>query len=73
MKAHSSEICIIGDEETIAAIWDDLRSEGRIVICYACGDIEALIACFVIFEEKEEAWALCDACVRKVCIFGAVA
>ncbi|MBV9183613.1 MAG: hypothetical protein JO356_20095 [Acidobacteria bacterium] len=72
MHSDLLEIHIIGDKETIAVLCDEVRSQGRMLVCHACGDVEALIAGLLIIEEENEAWALCGTCMRKVPLFGAV-
>lgn len=69
MGSDLLEIGIIDVKETIAAICDEVCSQGRMLVCHACGDIEALIAGLLIIEEENnEAWALCGACMRKVLV-----
>ena len=72
MGSDLLEIGIIGGKETVGGICSELRSQGRLIVCHACGDIEALITVFLIVEEENQAWALCGACMRKVPVFGAV-
>ena len=60
------------DAETVAAICADIRSSGALLVCHGCGDIEALIAGFLVLADNEEAWSLCGACLRKLPLSGAV-
>ena len=56
----------------VAAICAKLKSIGQLLVCYRCGDIEALIVSFLVLDHKEQAWALCGKCKRKLPLDGAL-
>ena len=72
MNTDLLEIGIISDKKAIAAICAELSSDGWLIACHACGDIEAPIASVLVIDEEDEAWALCGTCMRKMPIVGAV-
>jgi hypothetical protein len=72
MKADLIDVGLVSDADMVAAICAEIRSGGRLLVCHGCGDIEALIAGFLVLADDEEAWALCGPCLRKLPLSGAV-
>lgn len=72
-KPDLVNIGLVRDMETIAAICADIRVAGKLLVCHGCGDLEALIAGFLVLADDEEAWALCGACLRRLPLCGAIA
>jgi hypothetical protein len=58
--------------ETCAEMCAALGEAHGILVCNACGNIEAPIAGLLVSNEHEEAWALCGECLRAVPLLGAV-
>jgi hypothetical protein len=69
---HVVEVGIITVAADLAALCAEITSEGCLLVCHGCGDIEAPIAALVVLYNDEEVWALCGACMRKLPLFGAV-
>jgi hypothetical protein len=72
MRSEFLDLELIWDFQTVAAVCAELISIGRILICHGCGDAEALIAAFLVFEQAEEAWPLCGSCLSELPMQGAV-
>ena len=72
MKSELVDLELVDDCETVAAICAKLKSIGQLLVCYRCGDIEALIVSFLVLDHKEQAWALCGKCKRKLPLDGAL-
>ena len=60
------------DMAAVTAICAEINTDGTILVCNCCGDIEAVIAGVLIIDDVEEAWVLCGACIRKLPFEGTV-
>jgi len=72
MKSDLVDLELVDDSETVAAICAELNSMGQVLVCYGCGDVEALIVGFLVLDHKEQAWALCGKCRRRLPFDGAL-
>ena len=66
------DVVLVRDTAVVTAICAEIGTNGTLLICNCCGDIEALIAGVLIIDVAEEAWVLCGACIRKLPFEGAV-
>jgi hypothetical protein len=65
------DVGLIRDAETVSGLSDEIRSGGKLLVCHCCGDVEALIAGFLVLADEQEACALCGSCIRRLPLFGA--
>jgi hypothetical protein len=71
IKGEYRTLKVINDLELVGSVCADLNSIGRMLICERCGDIEALIIAFLMFEYDQQAWPLCGPCLRELTRVGA--
>jgi hypothetical protein len=69
MKSAFGDLELILNREVVSAIFAQVNSLGRLLICDGCGDVEAVIMGFLVLDRIEQAWALCGACVRRIPLF----
>jgi hypothetical protein len=67
------DVWLIRDHKTVAEVCAEISSRGHLVVCHRCSDVEALIVGLLVFDDDEEAWALCGTCIGKLPVHGAVA
>jgi len=72
MMRDCVDLELVEDREIVAAVSAQMGSVGRLLICYGCGDVEALIVGFLVREQEEKAWPLCGRCMRMLPFQGAV-
>jgi hypothetical protein len=63
---------LVQNREIVAAIRGAISSQGRLLICHGCDDVEAVIVGFLVHEQSEQAWALCGSCVWNLPSRGAL-
>jgi hypothetical protein len=64
---------VMVDRESLAALSAMICSEGQLLVCHRCRDVDEIIAGIVVMREVEEAWVLCGPCLRKMPIHGCLA
>jgi hypothetical protein len=63
---------LIGDAATLTALCAEVSSDGGLLVCNGCWDIEALIAGVLAINDDEEAWPLCGTFIEKLPLEGMV-
>ena len=66
------DVVLVRDTAAVTAICAEIGTDGTLLVCNGCGDIETLIAGVLIIDDAEEAWVLCGACIRKLPFEGTV-
>jgi len=52
---------------TIAECWFKIRSEGGLLVCHRCADVDSwVVAILAMSEDPEECYALCGKCLREL-------
>jgi hypothetical protein len=54
IKSDLVDLELLDDSETVAAICAELNSMGKVLVCYGCGDVEALIVGFLVLDHKKQ-------------------
>ena len=58
---------LIEDPVTIAECWNKIRSDGGLLVCHRCGDLDSwVVAILAMSEDPEECYALCGKCLRDM-------
>jgi hypothetical protein len=65
MESDFLHVELIQNREIVATVCAEISSLGLLLIGNGCDDDEAIIVGFLC-EQKEKAWALCGACIRKL-------
>jgi hypothetical protein len=66
MRSEFRSLDLIQNREIATAIFIEMSSIGQLLICHGCDDVEAVIVAFLVHEQREQAWALCGTCLRKL-------
>src|SRR5689334_11538012 len=66
MKNEYLDGALIQDLEVINEIFADVLSLGQLLVCHGCDDLKAVIAGFLVHDRWEQAWALCEPCLREL-------
>jgi hypothetical protein len=67
------DIEVMVDREGLAALSAVICSEGQLLVCHRCRDVDAIIAGIVVMREVEQAWVLCGPCLREIPVQGCLA
>ena len=67
------DIEVMVDREGLAALSAVICSEGQLLVCHRCRDVDEIIAGIVVMREVEEAWVLCGPCLREIPVQGCLA
>jgi hypothetical protein len=67
------DIEVMVDREGLADLSAVICSEGELLVCHRCRDVDAIIAGIVVMREVEEAWVLCGPCLREIPVQGCLA
>jgi hypothetical protein len=73
MKSESLDLELIQNPEVVAWVCAKISALGQLLMCHGCDDVEAVIVGFLVFEQSEQAWALCGSCVQNHPLYGAIA
>jgi hypothetical protein len=58
---------LIEDPVTIAECWYKIRSDGGLLVCHRCADVDSwVVAILALSEDPEECYALCGKCLRDM-------
>jgi hypothetical protein len=58
---------LIEDPVTIAECWSKIHSEGGLLVCHRCADVDSwVVAILALSEEPDECYALCGKCLRDL-------
>lgn len=58
---------LIEDPVTIAECWFKIRSEGGLLVCHRCQDLDSwVVAILAMSDDPEECYALCGKCLREL-------
>ena len=58
---------LIEDPVTIAECWHKIRSDGGLLICHRCADVDSwVVAILAMSEDPDECYALCGKCLRDL-------
>ncbi len=58
---------LIEDPVTIAECWFKIRSEGGLLVCHRCADLNSwVVAILAMSDDPEECYALCGKCLRDL-------
>jgi hypothetical protein len=58
---------LIEDPVTIAECWFKIRSEGGLLVCHRCADVDSwVVAILALSDDPEECYALCGKCLREM-------
>jgi len=72
METEFLDFDLIRDAEFIAEVCAEAASLGWILICQRCANIEALITVFLVCDRDEQAWPLCEVCLRELPLEGPI-
>ncbi len=72
MGSAPQVVGFVRDSAIIADICAEIGSNGGLLICNGCGDIEAIIAALLVIDDDHEAWALCGNCMHKFPLEGPI-
>lgn len=73
MNDRLLDVELVADQVSLARLSETIRSQGRLLVCHRCRDIEGVIAGVLIVQQYDEAWALCGPCLRQAPLEGQVA
>ncbi|HJU10047.1 MAG TPA: hypothetical protein VJ728_04180 [Candidatus Binataceae bacterium] len=73
IKIECLDAELIQDLETVNTVFADILSFGQMLVCHGCDDPAAVVVGFLVQEEDEQAWALCDGCLRELRLKGSIA
>ncbi len=66
-ESNCVRVELIEDPVTIAECWFKIRSEGGLLVCHRCADVDSwVVAILAISENPEECYALCGKCLRDL-------
>jgi hypothetical protein len=58
---------LIDDPVTIAECWAKIRSDGGLLVCHRCADLDSwVVAILAMSEDPGECYALCGKCLRDL-------
>jgi hypothetical protein len=58
---------LIEDPVTIAECWYKIRSDGGLLVCHRCEDVDSwVVAILAMSDDPEECYALCGKCLRDM-------
>jgi len=58
---------LIDDPVTIAECWFKIRSDGGLLVCHRCTDVDSwVVAILAMRDDPEECYALCGKCFRDL-------
>jgi hypothetical protein len=67
------DIEVMVDRASLAVLSAVICSEGQLLVCHRCRDVDQIIAGIVVMREIEQAWVLCGPCLRKIPVQGCLA
>ncbi len=66
-ESNCVQVELIEDPVTIAECWFKIRSEGGLLVCHRCADVNSwVVAILAMSEDPEECYALCGKCLRDL-------
>jgi hypothetical protein len=71
MRNMFTDVALIQNRQIVTKTVTQISSQGRLLICHGCDNCEVLIMALLVLGEADQAWALCDSCVRKI-LYGAI-
>ena len=72
MDSRLIEASLIRDHSILTNLNEQFSSEGSVLICNGCCDLEASIVALLVIEENQEAWPLCGECLRRLSPVGQI-
>jgi hypothetical protein len=67
------DVELMSDHDSLTNLSKLARSSGHMLICHRCRNVKSIIAGVLIIHNRDEAWALCGPCLRKVPLEGQLA
>jgi len=67
------DVELMSDRDSLTRLSKLARSSGQMLICHRCRNVKNIIAGVLIIHNRDEAWALCGPCLRKVPLEGQMA
>jgi hypothetical protein len=66
-ESNFVKVELIEDPVTIAECWFKIRSDGGLLVCHRCGDVDSwVVAILAMSDDPEECYALCGKCLRDL-------
>ena len=66
-ESNFVKVELIEDPVTIAECWFKIRSDGGLLVCHRCGDVDSwVVAILAMSDDPDECYALCGKCLRDL-------